>query len=131
MTMVQRENSDLFEFFYGDYQGIISNYISPINNIDLILSGSQKCIIGNNFKFAYKILLYCKDYFLKNPNSKFIYNYIHHHILVDFYCNNSNLLEDIIDLINTKKREGNEPINMVLNNNKSNLNFYLNKNLII
>ena len=131
MTMVQRENNELFEFFYGDYQGIISNYLSPINNIDLIFCGSQKCIINNNFNFAYKILVYCKDYFLKNPNSPFIFYYIHQHIVVDYYCNNSNLLQEIIDLINAKKREGNENIHMVLNNNKSNLNFYLNKNLII
>ena len=28
MTMIQRENPDLFDFFYGDYQGIISNYLT-------------------------------------------------------------------------------------------------------
>jgi hypothetical protein len=131
MTMIQRENSELFEFFYGDYQGIISNYLSPIHNMNLILAGSQKCIISNNFKFAYKILVYCTDYFFKNQNSPFIYNFIHQHIIVDYYNNNNNLLQEIIDLINTKKRERDETINMVLNNNKSNLNFYLNKNLII
>lgn len=131
MTMVQRENSELFDLFYGDYQGIISNYLSPINNMDLILSGSNKCIISNNVSFAYKILMYCMDYFLINPTSPLIYNFIHQHIIVDYYNNNSQILQQIIDLINTKKSEGDETINMVLNHNKSNLNFYLNSNLIM
>jgi hypothetical protein len=36
MTMVQRDNPNLFEFYYGDYQGIVSNYLRPIHNLDLI-----------------------------------------------------------------------------------------------
>jgi hypothetical protein len=34
MTMVQRENPELFDLFYGDYQGIVSNYIAPVHNMD-------------------------------------------------------------------------------------------------
>ena len=29
MTIVQRENRDLFIFYYGDYEGIIANYFEP------------------------------------------------------------------------------------------------------
>jgi hypothetical protein len=50
MTMVQRENPELFDLFYGDYQGIISNYLYPIHNMDLILKSSQKYIDNNKTK---------------------------------------------------------------------------------
>ena len=131
MTMVQRENTDLFDFFYGDYQGIISNYNTPLHNIDLILSGSNKCIVNNNSKFAYNILYYCIDYFVKNIDSPYIYTFINQHIIVDYYYNNHNLLLDIIYIINIKKNKMDNNILQLLNNNKNNLQFYQNTNLII
>jgi len=42
MTMIQRENPNLFEFYYGDYQGIISNYLKPFHNLELIMTGFEK-----------------------------------------------------------------------------------------
>jgi hypothetical protein len=44
MTMVQRENYELFDFFYGDYEGIISNYLKPLHSWWLINSNIQKCL---------------------------------------------------------------------------------------
>ena len=42
MTLIQREHLDLFDFYYGDYQGIISNYLRPFHNIELIERGLVK-----------------------------------------------------------------------------------------
>ena len=36
MTILHRDYPDLFSLYYGDYDSIISNYLEPINNIDLI-----------------------------------------------------------------------------------------------
>ena len=56
MTMVQRENPNLFEFFYGDYDGIIANYAGAKHSLHIIFAGLQKCLRLNNTGFAYKIL---------------------------------------------------------------------------
>ena len=55
MTMVQRENLDLFDLYYGDYQGIISNYLRPIHNIDLIERGLEKAKIFNSIAYINNI----------------------------------------------------------------------------
>jgi hypothetical protein len=134
MTMVQRENPDLFDLFYGDYQGIISNYLYPVHNMDLILKGSQKLIDYNKTKEAYDILFYCLKYFQYNPNSNLVFNFIQQNIIVDYYNNNQLLLDDIINLINMKLSSENtydrEVIYTLLNNNKVNIDYYKNKELI-
>ena len=38
----------LLNFLYGNYQGIIANYLLPINNIDIKLKGAQKYIDVNS-----------------------------------------------------------------------------------
>jgi len=135
MTIVQRENPDLFDLFYGDYQGIISNYLSPIHNLDLIFKGSQKCIDMNKTKKAFHILSYCSNYFEQNPNNDLLYLFIQQNIIVDYYHNDRLLLHIIIDLINLKQNSDNEndriKIHALLENNKANISFYNNKNLIL
>ena len=68
MTMIQRENPDLFEFYYGDYQGIISNYLKPVYNLDLILIGLWKTLDFRNYEFTKKILGFLKYYFDDEKN---------------------------------------------------------------
>lgn len=129
MTMVQRDNPDLFDLFYGDYQGIISNYLTPIHNIDLILKSSQKYINFNKTKQAYDILCYSLKYFENNPHNELIFNYIEQHIIVDYYNNNRLLLPEIVRLINLKKMSNdNQKIRNLIERNRSNINFYNNKN---
>jgi hypothetical protein len=130
MTMIQRENPDLFDLYYGDYQGIISNYISPIHNIDLILRGSQKCIDSNKTKMAFDILCYCNNYFIQNKNDPNILYFIQQHIIVDYYNNNKKLLTYIVDLINYLIYVKNTDITIFLKCNQNNLDFYENKNLL-
>lgn len=135
MIIVQRENPHLFDLFYGDYEGIISNYLSPIHNINLILYSSQKYINCNNTKEAYKILCYSLIYFECNPNNELIFYYIEQHIIVDYYNNNRLLLPEIIKFINLKKKSNNDYDNKkicdLIERNQSNINFYNNKNEIL
>jgi hypothetical protein len=44
MTIVQREHPELFEFYYGDYEGIIANYEIPQYSIYLIIMAAEKYI---------------------------------------------------------------------------------------
>jgi hypothetical protein len=128
MTIVQRENPDLFELFYGDYQGIVSNYISPIHNIELIINGVQKCIDSNKTKEAFHILCYCAPYFVKNYNHHSTCLFIQQNIIVDYYHNNKELLKDVIDIINLYKSSDDEIANLriqsLLENNIENIKYY-------
>lgn len=130
MTIVQRENPQLFDLFYGDYQGIISNYLYPINNLGLILVGAQKYINHNKTKEAFDILCYCHKYFEKNPNNDLIFDYIGKHIIVDYYNNNKLLLENVISMIKLLKSTNKNKIEELLRLNKNNIDYYINKNLI-
>jgi hypothetical protein len=130
MTMVQRENPDLFDLYYGDYQGIVSNYISPIHNIELILRGSQKCIDQNETKMAFDILCYCNNYFTNNKQDSNVLNFIRQHIIVDYYNNDKKLLVDVIRIIQHFKTIRWNVIEQFLENNKSNLDFYENRHLL-
>jgi hypothetical protein len=58
MTIVQSENPELFDFFYGDYQGIVSNYLKPLHNLDLIMKGLEKTKNYQRFDFALHIEKY-------------------------------------------------------------------------
>jgi mannosyltransferase OCH1-like enzyme len=130
MTMVQRENPHLFDLFYGDYQGIISNYLTPIHNIELIFSSVNKYLNYNNVNEPFKILCYCHKYFDNNPNSNLIFDYIQKHIILDYYNNNKLLLDNVVSLINILKSTNKNNIMNLLNSNISNINFYLNKNIL-
>ena len=134
MTMVQRENPSLFDLYYGDYMGIISNYLYPVHNLDLIFRGSQKLLDYNKTKEPYDLLFYCLKHFQDNPNSKFVYYFIQQNIIVNYYNNNKLILDEVIKLINMKLSSENtsdkEAIHTLLNNNKVNISYYKNKELI-
>jgi hypothetical protein len=134
MTMVQRENPDLFSFFYGDYNGIISNYITPLHSVDIILRSVQKYIDANKTQEAFHILCYCAEYFATHPDDHLVYLFLQQNIIVDYYHNNKLLLNIVIDVFNFKKNSQDENermrIHTLLENNKANINFYGNKHLI-
>ena len=130
MTIVQKENPKIFDLFYGDYQGIVSNYLYPLHNIDLILRSSQKYIDDNKTKEAYDILCYCSTYFDSNLNDNHIYLFLQQHIIVDYYNNNKLLVVQVVRLINLLKQINNDRIMGLLNFNKTNIEFYDNKNTI-
>jgi hypothetical protein len=132
MTIIHRENPELFDLYYGDYNGIISNYLTPINNIDLIMDTIiPKTIIYQKQKMTYDILIYMLSYFKQNETSNYIYKYIEFHIIFDYYFTNKFLLPEIIYFINKKLLYKDEMMVHVLNNNTSNLQFYENSKLIL
>ena len=144
MTIVQRENPELFDLYYGDYQGIISNYLEPVNNIDLIMTMINKAYKYNNLTLMFRICKYLIPYFKLNINSNYIYDFIKYNIICNYYCNEKLLLTDIIYLINMKiieildnsynsniNNKINNKIIEILNQNIDNINFYLNKKYII
>ena len=135
MTMVHKENQELFELFYGDYKGIVSNYLRPINNLELILNACQKCLSNNKIKEAFHILVYLLKYFLKNTNSGLVFYYIQLNLKTNYIINNNLLLEEIVTLINLKKyspyKWQENLINHILENYKVYVDFYENKHLIL
>jgi hypothetical protein len=131
MTIVQKENPDLFDLFYGDYQGIIANYLYPIHNIDLILKGAQKYIDVNKTKEAYDILVFCDKHFEMNIHDENIFLFIQQHIIVDYYNNGEKLLDSVIHRIHSLKNYQTNKILFLLNNNTNNINCYKNKQLIL
>ena len=135
MTMVQRENYELFDFFYGDYEGIISNYLKPIHSWWLINSNIEKCLRMNNTKYLYGILVYLDSYYLQeeNQHSDGFYNYITNNIICNYYHNSQNLRNlrnVVIDLINLKLSQDDQNINYLLFFNKNNIEYYENKHLV-
>ena len=124
----------MFDLYYGDYPGIISNYSSPIHNIELILNGSQKYIKFNKTKEAHIILCYCLKYFENNPDSRFLHYFIQQNIIVNYYNNDKLLLEGVINLCNLKLTSNNQDekkqMHTILMNNKVNIDYYKNKELI-
>ena len=131
VTLVQKENPEMFDLFYGDYTGIISNYLYPIHDIGLILHGIQKYIDTNKTKEAYHILSYCSKYFETHVEDGNIFYYIHQHIIVDYYNNNKLIVEGVVNLINLLKIHNPERILHLLDRNKSNIHFYGNSHLIL
>lgn len=130
MTMVHRDNPDLFDLYYGDYTGIVSNYLYPIHDIELILKASKKYVVKNETRIAYNILCYCSEFFKNNPFNQNVFNYIQQRIIVDYYNNNYFLTECLINLINKLKQTNDQNILILLENNKSNINYYENRHLI-
>jgi len=98
MTMVYRETPELFDVFYGDYHGIISNYFSPIYNIDLILTSSSKCINNNKLQEAYRILCYSLPFFESRQTDNNIFSYMKQHTILNYYKQDNSILTRLINL---------------------------------
>jgi len=133
MTVVQRENPTLFEFFYGDYDGIIANYAEAKYSMHIIFAGLQKCLQSNNTGFAYNVLRYLDSYFLKEENqcTAYFYEYINYNIICCYYQNNALLHINVIDFINKCILKVDQNMTALLEQNRSNLAYYKNQGLIL
>lgn len=131
MTIIHHENPELFDLFYGDYMGIISNYLSPIHNIELIIRGADKCLMHNNTKFAYHIIMYCINFFQQNKSHQSIYDFIRISIICSYYQNNQKLPDEIIQIINDKIINKDERMMLLINSQAKNINFYKNTDSIL
>jgi hypothetical protein len=133
MTMVQRDNPDLFHLYYGDYEGIISNYLKPTFSMNLIIRGFHKCFSFNNIPFLFNMCLYLLPYFelSENQKSQDFYDFIIYNIVSNYYCNNKLLLLKVICIINNKILSDDDIMKRLIKYNGYNLDFYDNKNSII
>ena len=133
MTMVQRDNPDLFQLYYGDYEGIISNYLQPTFSMDLIIKGFYKCFNFNDMTFLFNMCLYLLPYFElnENQNNQIFYNFIIYNIVSNYYCNNKLLLLRIIRIINNKILSDDGIMKQLIKYNGYNLDYYDNKNAIV
>ena len=132
MTIIERDNPNLFDLYYGDYNSIISNYFEPINNIDLIIECVlPKLIVNDKVYLANHILKFMYIYFKNNTESPLIYRYIEQNISSNYFITDKLLLPEIIYLINLKILKNDEIMINVLKNNLNFLNFYQNKGLIL
>jgi hypothetical protein len=132
MTMVQRDNLDLFDFFYGDYDGIISNYSVPVHSLWLVKENINKCTRLNNLRYLYNILVFVEEFYLNNQHlsNGELHTFINGSIKCNHIYNDNKLRDVVIKLINNKINENNESIKELLKNNKDNLSVYENKNLL-
>jgi hypothetical protein len=132
MTILHRDYPEMFDLYFGDYNSIISNYLEPVNNINLIIENIlPKVIINDKVHLASNILQYMYNYFKNNKNSPHVYRFIEQNIAVNFFANNKLLLPEIIYFINEKLLNDDEIVKMILKNNSKNINFYENKHLIL
>ena len=132
MTIVQRENPDLFDLFYGDYEGIISNYTTPKHSWWLISTGMRKCLSHNNTRFLFQILKYLEPYFSLSLNrlKPEFYEYLNNCFICEYYQNNQQLRSNTIQFINEAIERKDPNIQLLLTHNLNNLNYYTNKHLI-
>lgn len=132
MTLVHRENPHLFDFFYGDYEGIISNYLKPLHSWWLIRLNIDKCRSFDNTYYLYNILTYLDSYFIDecNQHSDDFYNYIINNIISNYYHNSKLLRGAVVALIQLKLNINDHRMKNLVSYNESNLNFYQNKYLI-
>ena len=132
MSIVQRENRDIFLYYYGDYEGIIANYYEPDLSMNLIMAAVEKTIQYNRLDESFAIMVYLRPYFQLewNQYSGHFYQFIQYNIICNWQCNQEALLDDIIALVNKKINGGDWYIRRVLDDNQEQLKRYRNCNLI-
>lgn len=134
MTMVQRENPHLFEFYYGDYQGIIANYMEPVFNLNLIITGLEKAYQYCRFDVMFQISKYLINYYMNEDthtdDNKFII-FLTYQIICNFYGNNGYLMNEVIMLFNHYILKRDSRIKFLLDCNQANLAYYKNKDMIL
>jgi hypothetical protein len=92
------------------------------------MRGSRKLLGSNKTQEVFHLLMYCYPYFKNNPHHELVFEYVHHHCIVDFYHNHKQLTQQVLDLIYVNIDNG--KMQQVLRNNKRNIDLYNNKHLI-
>ena len=135
MSIVIKENYDLFDLFYGDYDCIICNYLKPNTpyNLDLIITNLKKSYYCGNYKYLYHMLTFLTPYYQisDNQTNEGFYKYIDYSIICSFYINNKLLTKETINIINHNIIKNNKDLIDLLKYHHNNLQYYLNKDLII
>jgi hypothetical protein len=134
MTLVHYENPQLFDLYYGDYQGIVSNYQKPIHNINIIMDMIYKCNRFSKFDFLYHILQYLIPFYqIKENQTKYVSLY---HLFIDNYIQVNSIFNDHIDIdfiymINQGIYHKQKDIIQLIYKNEQIISSLKNKNLLI
>jgi hypothetical protein len=134
MAIIKKENNEIFDNFYGDYQNIMSGYDyyfklndenMDCNNYNIIMRSMHKCLNSGNQLKAYQILNYIKYYSLYNNKKN--EDYINQYVICNYYVSSKKELDgDVINSINIS------PLSIKwVNNLLTNLKFYTNFSNII
>lgn len=134
MTIVHYENTQLFDLYYGDYQGIVSNYQKPIHNLSIIMDMIRKCNRFSKFDFLYKILYYLIPFFQMKENK--IKHRSFFYIFIDCYIQVCRMFKDhlpidIIYMINQGIYQKEKELIQLIQKNEKIISTYQNKDVII
>lgn len=133
MTIVQRETPDLFDFYYGDYAGIVANLVDPVPryNIDLVFHGIQKSLDHNNTRAAFHALVWCDRLFvsetpnrgpIEGVNLGLLCRWMAGHVVADFYTNGGCLWPAV--KIAMELYGEHEAVKHCMANNEANMRYY-------
>jgi hypothetical protein len=133
MTMVQQDHPELFEFFYGDYEGIICNYYQPYLSLPLIFKMLDKSMRFHQYSFCYQLCLYLEPFFQNKNEQKteHFYQWIQYHIFSDFVGNHQYINKRALIYMNQKLLEKDESMLKIIEGQKNLLQKYKNFQLII
>lgn len=133
MTLIEYENPKIFNLYYGDYQGIVSNYQIPIHNIPLIIDGIHKSIFLHKTEKIYHMITFLIPFFQKKENRthSFYYTFLDLHIQLDHYYHHQYLQKDILYFINQDILHFNKKIYEMMEEKRDILSKYKNKDLLL
>lgn len=139
MTIVHVENTEWFDDFYGDYSGIIMNYMEPLDynhprsSWNCIYRAGDKCRDFHNFEMAQKVLDYIEHAVIKQTNLAYrdfqMCYFINNSISCNHHTNNKNLKKSVIYIMNREIDNNNQYIINVIKTHPD-LEQYENKNEI-
>lgn len=99
MTILTERFPEKFRFFYGDYDGLLSNFIKSKKSFDLVFQTAQRHLNANRYTLVAQILdtldLDCmvgKEYYEKAINMM---------ICTDFYTRNGNMSPLLSQILNS------------------------------
>lgn len=130
MAMINRENEDLTDNYYGDYDNIINGYdfyfeLKNNRTESVINSAFHKTLNQGVHVKAWSILQYLKLYTLYHETKSNAY--ISNYVVCNYYISNNKMLDSDIVAALTKT-----PLNLnLINSCKNNLKFYSNYSSII
>lgn len=120
-TLVARKHPDVFDFYYGDYCGIISNYNS-LRDYTNICNIIQKYLDNRLYPEAQRVINRIDVHY----SDQLLYIYVKYSILTNYFVYNKKLHTNVKHLIESQQYRG--ILGSLLECNKSNLAYYTNVN---
>jgi hypothetical protein len=99
MAMVVEENPDLFRLWYGDYDGLITNFIHSKRSWVLVFQTLQRHVDGRRFHEAEKVLCTLDEPMKHCREHHYFQLYVTNRIVSDFYRWDKRLSEPMKSLL--------------------------------